>query len=52
MVALSGGRGLTAAWLTGALRARLGGAQVATVRAEPIGTGQVSDSLRRPSSRC
>jgi fructosamine-3-kinase len=43
---VSGGHGLTAAWLTEALAARLGGAKVTAVQAEPVGTGQVADSLR------
>jgi len=34
------------AWLTVALGARLGGANVTAVQSAPIGTGQVSDSLR------
>ncbi|WP_168221267.1 phosphotransferase [Actinomadura sp. WMMA1423] len=38
---LSGAAALTATWLTGAL-----GTEVAAVRTEPVGTGQVSDSLR------
>ncbi|MEU8119874.1 phosphotransferase [Spirillospora sp. NPDC049024] len=39
--AVSGAGGLTASWLSGAL-----GTEVTAVRAEPVGTGQVSDSLR------
>ncbi|NKZ02953.1 phosphotransferase family protein [Actinomadura latina] len=38
---VSGAGALTASWLTGAL-----GTEVAAVRTEPVGTGQVSDSLR------
>lgn len=43
---VSGAEGLTAAWLTAALAPLLDGGKVAAVRAEPVGTGQVSDSLR------
>ncbi|MFA1548253.1 aminoglycoside phosphotransferase family protein [Actinomadura chokoriensis] len=38
---VSGAEALTASWLTDAL-----GTKVAAVRTEPVGTGQVSDSLR------
>lgn len=44
--AVAGGAGLTASWLTGALARDLDGATVTGVAAEPVGTGQVSDSLR------
>jgi aminoglycoside phosphotransferase (APT) family kinase protein len=44
--AVCGGAGLTAEFLTDALAARLGGTAVAEVKAEPVGTGQVSDSYR------
>jgi hypothetical protein len=44
--AVSGGSGLTAGYLTEALAGHLGGSAVTTVRAEPVGTGQVSDSFR------
>jgi hypothetical protein len=44
--AISGGKDLTAEFLTRALADHLGGVAVATVRAEPVGTGQVSDSYR------
>jgi hypothetical protein len=44
--AISGGDGLSTSFLTGALAAHLDGARVTAVRAEPVGTGQVSDSFR------
>ncbi|RAY12751.1 hypothetical protein DPM19_24500 [Actinomadura craniellae] len=44
--AVAGAADLTAAWLTGALAPHLDGAAVTAVTAEPVGTGQVSDSLR------
>ncbi|MEO3787722.1 phosphotransferase [Actinocorallia sp. B10E7] len=44
--ALSGPSGLTAAWLTEALAPRLSGVEVTDVQATPVGTGQVSDTLR------
>jgi aminoglycoside phosphotransferase (APT) family kinase protein len=44
--AVSGGHDLTAEFLTGALAGHLGGAAVTAVAAEPVGTGQVSDSYR------
>jgi len=44
--AVSGGAGLTASFLTDALAAYLDGGTVTAVQAEPIGTGQVSDSFR------
>ncbi|MDL4819704.1 phosphotransferase [Actinomadura opuntiae] len=44
--AVAGGAGLTAGWLTEALARDLDGASVTAVGAEPVGTGQVSDSLR------
>jgi hypothetical protein len=44
--ALSGAPALTAEWLTEALAPRLGGAKVSAVEATPVGTGQVSDTLR------
>ncbi|MFI0355988.1 phosphotransferase [Actinomadura sp. 9N407] len=43
---VSGAAGLTPAWLTEALAPHLDGGKVTSVRAEPVGTGQVSDSLR------
>ncbi|MBW8484123.1 phosphotransferase [Actinomadura parmotrematis] len=43
---VAGAAGLTAEWLTGALAPALDGAAVTAVTAEPVGTGQVSDSLR------
>ncbi|WP_433148625.1 phosphotransferase [Actinomadura nitritigenes] len=43
---VAGGAGLTASWLTEALARDLDGAAVTAVGAEPVGTGQVSDSLR------
>ena len=43
---VAGGAGLTASWLTEALAGDLDGAAVTAVGAEPVGTGQVSDSLR------
>jgi hypothetical protein len=47
---VSGAAGLTAAWLNEALRSRLGNARVTALTAAPVGTGQVSDSLRlRPT---
>lgn len=45
-LALGGVHELTAQWLTTALASRLGGAKVTAVDVEPIGTGQVSDSVR------
>jgi Ecdysteroid kinase-like family len=44
--AVPGGRGLTAEFLTRALADRLDGGEVTAVAAEPVGTGQVSDSFR------
>ena len=44
--AVSGGGDLTAEFLTRALADRLGGVAVTAVQAEPVGTGQVSDSYR------
>jgi hypothetical protein len=44
--AVSGGSGLTAEFLTGALAGCLGGASVAAVQTVRVGTGQVSDSYR------
>ncbi len=44
--AVSGEQGLTPEFLTYALAAHLGGAQVTAVQATPVGTGQVSDSCR------
>jgi aminoglycoside phosphotransferase (APT) family kinase protein len=44
--AVSGEQGLTAEFLTHALAAHLGGAQVTAVQTTPVGTGQVSDSCR------
>lgn len=44
--AVCGGSGLTAEFITGALATRLGGTTVTAVEAEPVGTGQVSDSYR------
>jgi hypothetical protein len=41
-----GAAGLTAAWLTEALAGRLDGATVTAVAAAPVGTGQVSESVR------
>ncbi|MEU9018040.1 phosphotransferase [Actinomadura sp. NPDC048394] len=43
---VAGGADLTASWLTEALARDLDGAAVTAVGAEPVGTGQVSDSLR------
>lgn len=43
---LAGAHELTAEWLSAALASRLGGATVTAVQAEPVGTGQVSDSVR------
>jgi aminoglycoside phosphotransferase (APT) family kinase protein len=43
---VSGAAGLTADWLTEVLAPHLEGGKVTAVRAEPVGTGQVSDSLR------
>lgn len=43
---LAGAHELTAEWLTAALAGRLGGGTVTAVQAEPVGTGQVSDSVR------
>jgi len=43
---LRGADELTAQWLTAALAGRLGGAAVTAVEVRPVGTGQVSDSLR------
>ncbi|MFB4319243.1 phosphotransferase [Actinomadura sp. 21ATH] len=43
---VAGAAGLTAGWLTEALAPLLDGGKVTGVRAEPVGTGQVSDSLR------
>ncbi len=42
----SGGRDLTAGFLTRALSGQLRGARVTAVQAVPVGTGQVSDSFR------
>jgi hypothetical protein len=44
--AVSGRDGLTASFLTRALGPHLGDVTVTAVRAEPVGTGQVSDSFR------
>jgi ecdysteroid kinase len=44
--AVSGAEGLTATFLTQALASRLAGRSVTAVTATPVGTGQVSDSLR------
>ena len=44
--AVSGGQELTAAWLTGALAPHLSGGRVTAAVAEPVGTGQVSDTFR------
>jgi aminoglycoside/choline kinase family phosphotransferase len=44
--AVSRWQDLTAEWLNQALEARLDGAKIADVDAVPIGTGQVSDSVR------
>jgi hypothetical protein len=44
--AVSGGEGLTAAFLTTALAGRLSGAAVTAAEATPVGTGQVSDTYR------
>lgn len=44
--AVSGGHDLTADFLSRALASQLAGAAVDAVRAEPVGTGQVSDSFR------
>ncbi len=41
-----GAAGLTADWLTRALAGRLDGATVTAVAAAPVGTGQVSESVR------
>jgi hypothetical protein len=46
LLAVSGGADLTASYLTGALAGHLGGGSVTAVQAEPVGTGQVSDSFR------
>ncbi|HEX9031113.1 MAG TPA: phosphotransferase [Streptosporangiaceae bacterium] len=43
---VAGTHELTAEWLTGALAGRLGGATVTAVDVQPVGTGQVSDSVR------
>lgn len=43
---VSGGADLTAGFLTQALGEHLDGGAVTAVRAEPVGTGQVSDSFR------
>jgi aminoglycoside phosphotransferase (APT) family kinase protein len=44
--AVSGWQGLTAEWLTRALAPMLDGAEVTDVQAAPVGTGQVSDTVR------
>jgi Ecdysteroid kinase-like family len=44
--AVCGGEGLTAEFMTAALAACLGPTTVTAVEAEPVGTGQVSDSYR------
>jgi len=44
--AVSGWRDLTAEWLNAALAPRLDGSVVTSLQAVPIGTGQVSDSVR------
>jgi hypothetical protein len=44
--AVAGGADLTPGYLTGALAGHLGAGAVTAVRAEPVGTGQVSDSFR------
>jgi aminoglycoside phosphotransferase (APT) family kinase protein len=44
--AIAGVAGLTAAWLTEALAPGLDGGAVTAVTCEPVGTGQVSDSVR------
>ena len=44
--AVRGGDGLTAEFMTAALAACLGATAVTAVEAEPVGTGQVSDSYR------
>jgi len=41
-----GSDGLTAEFLTAALATHLGGTAISAVKAEPVGTGQVSDSYR------
>jgi hypothetical protein len=37
---------ITAAWCDAALRPRLGGARVVAARTDPVGTGQVADTVR------
>jgi aminoglycoside phosphotransferase (APT) family kinase protein len=44
--AVCGGGGLTAEFITAALARHLGGSTVTAIEAEPVGTGQVSDSYR------
>ncbi len=46
--AVCGGDELTAEFLTAALALHLGETTITAVAAEPVGTGQVSDSYRRP----
>jgi hypothetical protein len=41
-----GPQDLTTAWCDAAIGARLGGAHVTDVRLEPVGTGQVADTVR------